>query len=130
MSNVKNNVQLIGHMGADPEVRTLENGTKMTRIRLATTERYKNKLGAWQDETTWHSIVAWEGVAEKAEKFLKKGAYILLEGKLTSRHYTSTNNEKKFVYEVRATNFILLDKKELEKNAMHNAVEKEEVLPF
>ena len=128
MSNVKNSVQLIGHMGIDPEVKTLETGTKVARLKIATTERFKNKNGVWAEETTWHSIVAWETLAERAEKYLKKGAYILLEGKLISRNYLDAKGEKKYIYEVRATNFILLDKKEAATTV--STAEKEEVLPF
>lgn len=112
MSSVKNSVQLIGHMGIDPEVKTLENGNKVARLRMATTESYKNKNGEWQDETTWHNIVAWEGIAERAEKQLSKGAHVLIEGKLTSRNYVDSKGEKKYIYEVRATSFLLLDKKD------------------
>ncbi len=112
MSNVKNSVQLIGHMGIDPEVKTLDNGTKVARLRVATTERYKNKNGEWQDETTWHNIVAWEALADRAEKYLNKGSHLLIEGKLTSRSYMDNKGEKKYVYEVRCTNFLLLDKNE------------------
>ncbi|MCO6494083.1 MAG: single-stranded DNA-binding protein [Bacteroidetes bacterium] len=111
MSNLKNNVQLIGHLGANPEVKTLESGTKVARISLATSESFKNKNGEWQDETTWHYITAWGPVAERAEKYLSKGSYILLEGKLTSRNYVDSKGEKKYIYEVRASNFLMLDKK-------------------
>ncbi len=130
MSNVKNSVQLIGHMGIDPEVKTLENGTRVARLKIATTERFKNKNGTWMDETTWHSIVAWETLAERAEKYLKKGAYVLLEGKLISRNYMDAKGEKKYVYEVRATNFILLDKKETVMATNLATAEKEDSLPF
>lgn len=112
MSSVKNSVQLIGHMGIDPEVRTLDNGIKVARLRMATTERYKNKKGEWQDETTWHNIVAWEAIAERTEKQLSKGCHVLVEGRLISRNYLDNKGEKKYVYEVRATSFILLDKRD------------------
>lgn len=111
MSNLKNSVQLIGHLGIDPEVKVLESGNKVARFRIATTESYKAKNGNWQEETTWHSIVAWENLADRIEQQLHKGSYILLEGKLSNRNYVDSKGDKKYVYEVRATNFLLLDKK-------------------
>lgn len=131
MSSVKNNVQLIGHMGADPEVKTLDNGSKVARIRVATTERFKNKNGEWQDDTTWHNIVAWENLAERAEKYLNKGSHILIEGKLTSRSYVDNKGEKKYIYEVRATNFLLLDKREnMSEAPADSATVADDGLPF
>ncbi len=111
MSTLRNSVQLIGHLGADPEIKTLENGTKVARIRIATTESYKNKSGEWMDETTWHNVVAWEALAERAEKYLHKGSFVVIEGKLTNRSYVNQQGETKYVTEVRASNFMLLDKK-------------------
>ena len=130
MSSVKNSVQLIGHMGIDPEVKTLENGSKVARIRLATTESYKNKNGEWADETTWHNIVAWEALAERAERQLTKGAHVLIEGKLVSRNYVDNKGEKKYIYEVRATNILLLDRKDGNTSAPPASQEETENLPF
>jgi single-strand DNA-binding protein len=129
MSNLKNSVQLIGHLGIDPEVKVVENGNKVARFRMATTESYKNKNGNWQDETTWHSIVAWESLAERIEQQLTKGAYILLEGKLNNRNYVDSKGDKKYVYEVRATNFLLLDKKQTSPKEQSAGAENEE-MPF
>lgn len=132
MSSLRNSVQLIGHMGIDPEVRTLENGIKVARLRMATKESYKNKSGGWSDETTWHNIVAWEALAERAEKLLSKGSYVLLEGKLTNRSYVDAKGEKRYVYEIRATNFILLDKREQSSFAPADDAgrQEEDSLPF
>lgn len=110
MSSVKNSVQLIGHLGIDPELKTLTNGTKVARIRMATTERYKNKNGEWMDETTWHSVVLWDPLAERVEQYLHKGSYVLIEGKLTNRNYIDSSGQKKYITEVRASSFIALDK--------------------
>ncbi|RQO31765.1 single-stranded DNA-binding protein [Taibaiella sp. KBW10] len=112
MSSVKNSVQLIGHLGIDPEVKILDKGAKVARIRIATTERYKNKNGEWMEETTWHSVVLWEQLAERTAQNLHKGSHVLIEGKLSSRSYTDATGQKKYVTEVRANNFMLLDKKE------------------
>ncbi|MBX2984729.1 MAG: single-stranded DNA-binding protein [Bacteroidia bacterium] len=134
MSNLKNNVQLIGHLGANPEIKTLEGGSKVARLRVATSESFKNKNGEWQEETTWHSITAWGPLAERAEKHLSKGSYILLEGKLTSRNYVDSKGEKRYVYEVQASNFLLLDKKNPAAENMpaqsDSSAAQEDVLPF
>ncbi len=129
MSTLRNSVQLIGHMGADPEIKTLENGTKVARIRIATTESYKNKSGEWMDETTWHNVVAWEALAERAERNLHKGSFVLIEGKLTNRSYVNKEGEKKYVYEVRANSILPLDKKEKE-TASPTLQEHADNLPF
>ncbi|HRP91117.1 MAG TPA: single-stranded DNA-binding protein [Edaphocola sp.] len=129
MSNLKNSVQLIGHMGANPEVKTLSNGAKVARLNVATSEYFKNKNGEWVNETTWHRIVAWEGVAEKAEKVLTKGSFVLIEGKLTNRSYVDAKGEKKYIYEVRATQIMPLDKKDSVPENGTTTIE-EEGLPF
>ena len=110
MCDLRNSVQLIGHLGADPETKTLESGTKMTKLRLATTESYKAANGEWRDETQWHNIMLWEALADRAGKQLTKGSFLLLQGKLVNRSYTDTQGVKKYITEVRATNFIALDK--------------------
>lgn len=113
MSNVRNSVQLIGHLGADPEMKTLENGTKVARIRLATTEGYKTASGEWKDETQWHSITLWESLAERAGRHLQKGSFVLIQGKLINRSYTDAQGVKKYVTDIRATNVLSLDKHKL-----------------
>jgi single-strand DNA-binding protein len=73
MSTLRNRVQLIGHLGADPEMKTLESGIKVARLRLATNESYKLANGEWKEETMWHSITAWEKLAERATtQFIKE----------------------------------------------------------
>lgn len=121
MNSVKNSVQLIGHMGADPVMKTLENGAKVARLSIATTERYKGKKGEWMEETTWHNVVAWESLAEKAEQHLHKGAHVLIAGKLINRSYVDSKGDKKYIYEVKANAIVALDKKV-------NLPEKEQVL--
>lgn len=111
MSNLRNSVQLIGHLGADPEFKTLESGAKLAQIRIATTEHFKNAQGEWQDDTQWHNCTAWEQLAQRAKDYLKKGSYVLLTGRLTYRTYEDGQGVKKFYTEIRVSNFILLDKK-------------------
>lgn len=80
-----NKVILIGNVGGDPEVRVLETGVKMAKFRLATTEMYHNAAGEKCENTQWHSIVLWRGAADIAEKYVKKGSQIYIEGKLRYR---------------------------------------------
>lgn len=110
MSNVRNCVQLIGHLGAAPEVKQLETG-KVARMRIATNENYKTQSGEWKTNTNWHTVVGWNQLAERMQQHLNKGAYILVEGKLSNREYTTATNEKRYVTEVVMSNFLILDKK-------------------
>lgn len=111
MSSLKNRVQLIGHLGADPEVKTLEGGLIVARLRIATNERYKTQSGEWKDDTTWHNVSAWERLAERIGQQLQKGSYLMVEGKLVNRNYIDGNGVKKYYTEIRAHNIVLLDKK-------------------
>lgn len=111
MSTLRNRVQLIGHLGLDPEMKILESGSKLARLRLATSESYKLASGEWKEETIWHSIVAWEKLAERAEANFHKGSYLMIEGKLVNRSWVDTSGVKKYVTEIRAVNIIMLDKK-------------------
>ncbi len=104
-----NKVTLIGNLGKDPEVRTLENGTKFAKVTLATNESYKDKSGEWQTITEWHNIVLWREMAERAERQLKKGSLIYVEGKLTTRNYEQ-DGVTKYITEVRANTYRLLEK--------------------
>jgi single-strand DNA-binding protein len=133
MTSLKNRVQLIGHLGADPEVKTIENGVKMARLRLATNESYKTPQGEWKEETQWHTVSVWEKVAERAELQLHKGSYLMLEGKLITRSFTDATGNKKYYTEVRATNLIVLDKKQAEQSMVLPEMTDEEAgqgLPF
>ncbi|HLP72097.1 MAG TPA: single-stranded DNA-binding protein [Bacteroidales bacterium] len=87
MSTMKNRVTLIGNLGVDPEIRTTENGKKVVHFTLATKDGFKNAEGQKVTETTWHNIVAWNGLAETATKFLKKGNEVAVEGRIVYRTY-------------------------------------------
>ncbi len=91
-----NKVTLIGRLGADPEVKRLENGAAVARIRMATNESYKDSSGNWQDRTEWHTVIGWRLLAEKAENSFKKGALIYVEGKLQTREWTDQNGNKRY----------------------------------
>ena len=108
-----NQVILIGNLGKDPEVRRLESGAAVAKFSLATNETYKDKEGNRQTLTEWHNIVVWRGLAEVAEKYLKKGSLVYLEGKITYREYMDKEtNQKKFFTEIVANNFKMLDRRE------------------
>jgi single-strand DNA-binding protein len=102
-----NRVILIGNLGKDPEVMSFDNGVKKASFSLATTESYKNKEGARVDQTEWHNIIMWRGLAEVAEKYLKKGSQIYLEGKIKTRSYEQ-DGVKKYVTEIFADNMTML----------------------
>jgi single-strand DNA-binding protein len=102
-----NKVILVGHLGKDPEVRTLEAGTKVATFSLATTESFKGKDGQRVDQTEWHSIVLWRGLAEVAEKYLKKGQLVYIEGKLKTRSWEK-DGVKKYTTEIQADNMSML----------------------
>lgn len=110
MSSV-NKAILLGNLGADPEVRHLENGRAVATFSLATNETYKNKAGEKVTSTEWHNIVLWSPLAEISEKYLKKGAQVYIEGNITHRSYTSDGTTK-YITEVVGRDLTLLGRKE------------------
>jgi single-strand DNA-binding protein len=110
MNSLKNKVQLIGHLGNDPEMVTLENGSKLAKFSLATNETYKNAEGEKVTDTQWHNIVAWGKIAEIAENYLSKGKEIMVEGKLMSRTYDTKEGEKRYITEVKCNELLMLGK--------------------
>ena len=110
MNNLKNRVQLIGHVGHDPEIKTFEGGKKLATITLATNDHYKNAKGEKVEQTEWHRLTAWGATAEIIEKFVKKGKEIAIDGKLTHRTYDDKNGDKKFITEVTINEVVLLGK--------------------
>jgi len=111
-----NKVILVGNLGRDPEVLTFENGVKKAAFSLATTESYKDKDGNKVDQTEWHNIVLWRGLAEIAEKYLRKGSSIYLEGKIKTRSY-ELNGVKKYVTEIFGENMQMLGKRDQQDGA-------------
>jgi single-strand DNA-binding protein len=107
-----NKVLLLGNLGKDPEVATLDGNIKVAKFSLATTEGYKDDKGQTHTQTEWHSIVLWRGLAELAEKYLKKGSTVYIEGKNRTRSYEDKQGVKRYVTEVVGEELILLDKKE------------------
>jgi single-strand DNA-binding protein len=107
-----NKVILVGNVGADPEVRSLENGAKVARIRLATTERIYNKeKNETKELTEWHNITLWRGLADVADKYVRKGSQLYVEGKLRTREYDK-NGTKCFATEIIADEIKMLGRKE------------------
>lgn len=107
-----NRVTLIGNLGADPEVRHLENGVMVGRFSLATNENYKDKDGNWQSQTEWHNVVVWRDMADRAEKMLKKGMQVFVEGKITYRKYTGQDNVERYATDIVANTMRILGPKE------------------
>lgn len=114
MNNLRNKVQLIGNLGADPEIRKLDNGNVLARMAIATNEVYKNSKGERITETQWHSVVAWGRLAERVENYLHKGSEVALQGKLTHRSFEDNKGNKRYVSEVVLNEFMMLSKKKPE----------------
>jgi single-strand DNA-binding protein len=115
-----NKVTLIGHLGGDPETRTIESGSKVGRFSLATNESYKDKSGEWQNQTEWHNVVVWRELAERCER-LKKGQLVYVEGKVSSRKYTDKDGVEKSVTDIVANTVRLLEKREPDNSRMPDA---------
>jgi single-strand DNA-binding protein len=105
-----NKVVLVGHLGKDPEKRSLPSGAVYVRFSVATNESYKDKEGNWQDATEWHNIVMWREMAERAANQLKKGNLVYIEGKLTHRSWQDQDGNMKNMTEVVAQIYRKLDK--------------------
>lgn len=111
MAGSVNKVILIGNLGKDPEVRHLENGASVANFSLATSESYKDRTsGERKTITDWHNIVLWRGLAEIAEKYLKKGSKVYIEGKLRTRSYEDQNGQTRYVTEVVGDELTMLDR--------------------
>lgn len=106
-----NKVTLIGNLGKDPEIRTLESGVSRANFTLATNESYKDRSGNWQKSTEWHDIVMWRSMAERA-KVLKKGMLVYIEGKLTHRKWTDKEGRDHYSTEITADVLCILEKRE------------------
>lgn len=103
-----NKVILVGHLGKDPEVRHLEGGNSVANFTLATNDYYKDKQGTRVERTEWHNIAAWRGLAELAEKYLKKGSLVYVEGKLRTRQYQDKDQQTRYITEIVADEISLL----------------------
>lgn len=109
MARSLNRVTLLGNLGRDPELRSTPQGSQVCTLNLATTEKYKDKSGNWQENTDWHRIVFWDKGAEIAGKYLKKGSKIMVEGKLKTRSYEDQSGTTKYITEVLGRELYMLD---------------------
>ncbi len=107
-----NRVILVGNVGADPEVRTLESGTKMARIRLATTERVFNRESNESKEyTEWHTLIVWRGLADVVDKYIRKGSQLYIEGSLRTREWLDKENVKHYTTEINVSELKMLGRR-------------------
>ena len=127
MSGVNKGI-LIGNLGKDPEVRYLDNGVAVANLSLATTENYKNKEGERVSQTEWHDIVLWRGLAEVAEKYLKKGSSVYVEGKLRTNKWVDKEENTRYKTEVLADKLTMLGRSNNQENSNGNSTEDD--LPF
>lgn len=111
MNNLRNSVRLIGNLGANPDVKSLEKGNKVAKFTLATNDTYTDKEGKKITDTQWHNIVAWGKTAEIIEEFLTKGSEVAVEGKLVSRSYEGKDGDKKYITEIILNEVLMLGKK-------------------
>ena len=103
-----NKVILVGNLGKDPEVRYIDSGVAVANFSLATTENYKNKQGEKVSQTEWHNIVLWRGLAEVAEKWLKKGSSVYIEGKIRTNKWEDKEGNTRYNTEILADNMTML----------------------
>ena len=108
MSSLTNKVTLIGNLGMDPETKTTETGKKVTHFTLATNDGYKGADGQRVKETTWHNIVAWNGLSDIAGKYLKKGREVAVEGRIVYRTYEDKKGVTKNITEIVLNDLMLL----------------------
>lgn len=118
MTNLKNSVRLIGHVGQKPEIRTTSNGKKVASFSLATNDTYKDTNGQKVSETMWHSLIAWGKQVDFIERHIDKGDEIAIEGKLTNRNYVDKNGVKKYLTEIVVNDFLLMQTKEKPKGSV------------
>lgn len=112
MNTLRNRVQLIGHLGADPEIKTLESNKKVARISLATNDEYTDKKGEKVKQTQWHQLVVWGKLAETCEKYLNKGKEIAVEGKLTYRTWDDKDGKNHNITEVIVNELLMMGAKD------------------
>ncbi len=121
-----NKVILIGNLGKDPELRYLDNGVAVANFSLATTENYKNKSGERVSQTEWHNVVVWRGLAEVAEKYLRKGASVYIEGKIKTRKWEDKEGNTRYNTEILADNMNMLGGKPSQEDSLSSSAS----LPF
>lgn len=117
MSRTLNKVMLIGNVGKDPDINFTPTGVKVAQFRMATSESWKDKDGAMQEHTDWHTVIAWRGLADIVERLVHRGSRIYVEGKIQTRSYDDREGQKRHVTEIVAENILLLDGKKSDAHA-------------
>lgn len=137
MSRTLNKVMLIGNAGKDPEINLTPSGVKVAQFRIATSETWKDKDGALQEHTDWHTIIAWRGLADVVERLVHRGSRLYVEGKIQSRSFDDRDGNKRYVTEIIAENLLVLDAKRPEQQTGNNEAERSltpssgsDVIPF
>lgn len=111
MNTLRNRVQLIGNLGNDPEIITMDSGKKLAKFSIATNDTYKNKEGERVTDTQWHNVIAWGKTADIIESYVTKGKEVAVEGKLTTRSYDDKEGNKRYMTEVVCNELLLLGSK-------------------
>jgi single-strand DNA-binding protein len=111
MNTLRNKVQLIGNLGNDPEIITMESGKKLAKFSIATNDTYKNAQGERITDTQWHNVVAWGKTADIIESYVTKGKEVAVEGKLSHRSYDDKDGNKRYTTEVVCSELLLLGNK-------------------
>ncbi len=102
---------LIGNLGQDPEVRYTQNNTAVATLNIATSERYKDSNGEYQENTEWHRVVAWGRTAEVCQQYLTKGSKVYIEGPIQTRQWEDKDGQKRYTTEIKALRMVMLDSK-------------------
>ncbi len=106
-----NKAILVGYVGNDPDIRYLENSTPVANFRLATSETYTNRSGEKVTQTEWHNIVLWRGLAEVAEKYIKKGSQVYIEGRIRTRSWEDRDGNKRYTTEIIADSMQMMGRR-------------------
>jgi single-strand DNA-binding protein len=112
VSRSVNKAIIVGNLGADPEIRSTSGGARVANISVATSRRWNDRSGQQQEKTEWHKIVLWEKLADIAEKYLKKGDSVYLEGEIEYRSYDDKDGITRYVTEIRARELVMLGGRE------------------
>ena len=108
MSRSLNRVQIIGNLGADPELRTTTGGARVANLSVATSRRWNDRQGQQQEKTEWHKVIFWENLAEVCEKYLKRGDRLYVEGSIEYRQYEDKEGQTRYITEIRGREMIML----------------------
>lgn len=108
MSRSLNRVQLIGNLGADPEIRATTGGARVATLSIATSRRWTDRSGQPQEKTEWHRVICWEKLAEICERYLKRGDRVYIEGRIEYRQWEGQDGQTRYTTEIRAREMIML----------------------